>query len=685
MKIFTKNSFIILAVVFVFGLTALPATALAAIDLGTAGSFGVLSSTFTANGDVTAVTGDVGYTTLDGSGTITVTGGATSTPSPTQAGIDQGLALEALNALSCDYSFGSAQDLSLLSQPLAPGVYCVTGAQSIGTGGIILDGEGTYVFRSTGALDTVADSHVTLTGGASECNVFWTPLATTLGANTSFAGTVIDTAAITVGSTVTWLGRALSYGKTVTTDTDIITAPASCVVSPESAASGTLQVIKTVVNSYAGTATSSDFILHVKLAGSEVDGSPLAGTTTPGNSYSLAAGDYIISETASSSYVATFSGDCDSDGNITLTSGATSTCTITNVDIAPPVVVPVVVIPVVTRSRSGSSGYSYSAPPLIDVVKVPSPLALPNGPGLVTYTYTLRNKGTVSLTNIKMVDDSCSIVTLISGDANNNDKLDVNETWIYRCSSMLSKTHTNIVVATGWANGMVATDIANSTVAVGVPGLPNTGLVTPLIHVTKTSNPLSLPAGGGMVVYTEKVSNPGINPLNNVSLTDDKCSPLKYVSGDTNRDSKLDVNETWTYTCVAVLFKTTTNYAIASGEVNGVVTRDLAVATVTVTPNFPNTGLSPLSYASDQKISRTEAIATFLRSLDLSAEGDDVVALQTILEQKNLLSIPSGVAKGYFGSLTRSAIIRYQESVGLPMVGVFGPLTRAKIISDLEE
>lgn len=198
-------------------------------SLGTAATFGILSSTFTRNGGVTAITGDLGYTTLSGGGSNTVTGTThVADATYTQAGTDQGTALTALNAQSCDFTFGSPTDLSLESQPLAPGVYCISAATSIGTGGITLSGSGTYIFRITGALTTVDNSDVTLTGGATACNVFWTPTAaTTLGANTTFSGTVIDDSGITVGSTTSWTGRALAFGETVTTDTDTITVP-SC-------------------------------------------------------------------------------------------------------------------------------------------------------------------------------------------------------------------------------------------------------------------------------------------------------------------------------------------------------------------------------------------------------------------------------------------------------------------------
>jgi hypothetical protein len=203
-------------------------------DLSTAGNFGILASTYTNTVAGTTVNGDVGFTT--GPAVAPTVSGTTHTADGTYntAGTDQGNALSSLNAQTCDFNFSSATDLSLLPQPLTPGVYCITAAASIGTGGITLNGAGTYIFRINGALTSVANSNVTLSGGASACDVFWTPTsATTLGANSSFIGTDIDAAGITVGSTVTWEGRALAFGGTVTTNVDTINTPSCSTPTPE--------------------------------------------------------------------------------------------------------------------------------------------------------------------------------------------------------------------------------------------------------------------------------------------------------------------------------------------------------------------------------------------------------------------------------------------------------------------
>lgn len=367
------------------------------------------------------------------------------------------------------------------------------------------------------------------------------------------------------GSTID--GRLLARNALVTLNNTTV-SKAVCTVAPATPSTSTrinnnsITVIKYVINDNGGTAKYTDFPLFI-------NGNPASS----GQSVEFSSGLYTVTETSPAKYSATFSGDCNAAGQITHGGINThnSVCVITNDDIGTPLPVPPV-------------------PPIIDVVKVPSPLSLPAGPGSVAYTYTLRNIGTVPVTDITMIGDTCSPINLISGDINSNAKLEVTETWTYRCSTTLTETHTNTVVATGWANGLTATDVAHATVVVGTP------IVPPLIHVTKVPNPLTLFAGGGVVTYTEKVTNPGTVALSNVILVDDKCVPMAYISGDTNRDSKLDPTETWTYTCKTNLTKTTNNTANASGEANGLIARDFAIATVVVTPvapTLPATGFAP--------------------------------------------------------------------------------------------
>ena len=82
--------------------------------------------------------------------------------------------------------------------------------------------------------------------------------------------------------------------------------------------------------------------------------------------------------------------------------------------------------------------------------------------------------------------------------------------------------------------------------------------VQPAIDVTKTANPTEL-LQTGAVTYTYSVRNTGDVPLADVAtrITDDKCAPVTYVSGDEDLDGLLDTptsifedsaDETWLFT-----------------------------------------------------------------------------------------------------------------------------------------
>ncbi len=585
MKKFSKQvAGVVLAVFVLFGLAGtIAAQAATTPSIGAASTFGILGSTYTNTVAGTTVNGDVGYTTGPAVAP-TVNGTTYISPNSTysQAGTDQATALTNLNGQACTFTF-AAGAINLATDTThgalgiyTPGVYCTTGAgdASIGTGGITLNGAGTYIFRINGALTTVANSNVTLTGGASAGDVFWTPTAaTTLGANTTFKGTDIDDAGITIGSTVTWIGRALAFGGTISTDVDTITVPT------------TLHVIKLVVG---GTAVPSNFNISVKNAGVNVPGSPAAGAAAPGTSYTLSAGTYVVSETANASYTQSFTGDCNTSGSVTLAAGDDKICTVVNTAIPLAPVAPSVAI------NSGGGAIM----PVIGITKIPTPLALPQGPGSVTYNYTVRNAGgQEALINVALTDDKCSPITFISGDLNGNGKLDPGETWKYACTTTLSKTTTNTVIVTAEGNSVtnalgyhqhaIATAVA--TVVVGQ------SIMSPLINIIKVPSRLTpFPVGGGNVTYAYTVTNPGAVAVHNVSVTDNKCSPVNYFSGDTNGNGLLDPGESWIYTCQTYISASTMNIATVKGSANGFTALGYAFATVLVaTPGLPNTGFPP--------------------------------------------------------------------------------------------
>ncbi|HVY54437.1 MAG TPA: peptidoglycan-binding domain-containing protein, partial [Thermodesulfobacteriota bacterium] len=62
---------------------------------------------------------------------------------------------------------------------------------------------------------------------------------------------------------------------------------------------------------------------------------------------------------------------------------------------------------------------------------------------------------------------------------------------------------------------------------------------------------------------------------------------------------------------------------------------------------------------------------SFTKDLTVGSSGADVTALQ------NALGVSP--ATGYFGSITKAAVVAYQSAHGIPATGYVGPLTRASL------
>jgi len=157
----------------------------------------------------------------------------------------------------------------------------------------------------------------------------------------------------------------------------------------------------------------------------------------------------------------------------------------------------------------------------------------------------------------------------------------------YTASFSGDSTNGNITLAAGDNKTVTITNQDNPPASSGGSGY--TAPIPPLINVIKTPEPLALTSGQGLVTYTYKVTNPGTVALSTVSVTDDKITPVNYVSGDVNADNLLQTNETWIYTGKMNLSATTMNTATAKGSANGMTATDIAYATVVVsgTPIVP--------------------------------------------------------------------------------------------------
>jgi len=75
--------------------------------------------------------------------------------------------------------------------------------------------------------------------------------------------------------------------------------------------------------------------------------------------------------------------------------------------------------------------------------------------------------------------------------------------------------------------------------------------------------------------------------------------------------------------------------------------------------------------------------STFYRDLTIGSSGLDVIQLQNFLKTSGFLTMPASVGEGYFGNLTKEALIQYQLSKDIqPASGYFGSKTRAVVIHD---
>ena len=65
------------------------------------------------------------------------------------------------------------------------------------------------------------------------------------------------------------------------------------------------------------------------------------------------------------------------------------------------------------------------------------------------------------------------------------------------------------------------------------------------------------------------------------------------------------------------------------------------------------------------------------QDLTLGSTGQGVVVLQGLLSEMGYLSVPANIPLGYYGTMTRTALAKYQAAQSvLPAVGYFGPVSK---------
>ncbi len=194
---------------------------------GTADGFVILAYSTVTNTGSTAVTGDLGLspgTSVVGfpPGTLTGTihaGNATAA----QAQVDF---TTALNDAAARTPVTTVTGDTLGGLNLTPGVYG-GGALSL-TGVLTLTGDANaiWIIKAASPLDTATGSQVILGGTARAANVYWVVgSSATLGADSTFKGTIMAYASITMYAGVALEGRAFAQTGAVTLASDAIVKP----------------------------------------------------------------------------------------------------------------------------------------------------------------------------------------------------------------------------------------------------------------------------------------------------------------------------------------------------------------------------------------------------------------------------------------------------------------------------
>ncbi len=231
------------AALLAIGLLASPRPAAAAgptvVDLGRAAPFAILAGAGVgAAKDPSHVTGEIGAyplpavsgrldTGVDG---VVHRGGAIAQLA--QADLATAYAVAAAATPT-----GPGLGASVEGGAFVGGVYALAGDSISIRGHLVLDGEGdrdaSWVFQVPSDLATSPDSTIELVNGAQACHVFWqVGGAATLGAGSTFAGTILATKAVNVGGGVTLDGRLFTTTGRVLLDGDAIRLPVCTSAAP---------------------------------------------------------------------------------------------------------------------------------------------------------------------------------------------------------------------------------------------------------------------------------------------------------------------------------------------------------------------------------------------------------------------------------------------------------------------
>ena len=169
----------------------------------------------------------------------------------------------------------------------------------------------------------------------------------------------------------------------------------------------------------------------------------------------------------------------------------------------------------------------------------------------IKWRYTVTNTGNTPLTGVTVKDNMPGVTPApVSGDDNNDGKLDPSEIWIFEASGVaVEGPYTN----TGTADSNETEPATDDSNYFGV----KTGLAIQKVTVfgDQVGDGLSIPIGSD-IEWRYTVTNAGNVPLSGITVTDNMpgVNPVR-ISGDTNNNQVLDLTEVWIYEASGVAIK----------------------------------------------------------------------------------------------------------------------------------
>jgi len=208
----------------------------APVGLGTDTSFAVLAGQTITNTGPSVISGSIGV-----SPGAAITGFPPGTVNNGTRHAADGVAGQGQLDLTTAYNSAAGRtpvtvesNPDLSGQTLAPGVYKGTSTLSL-TGTVTLNGQNdansVFIFQAASTLITASGSRVSLTGGATWCNVFWqVGSSATLGTNSTFVGNIMALTSASLNTGATVMGRVLARNGAVTLQDNTFTQP-TCTAS----------------------------------------------------------------------------------------------------------------------------------------------------------------------------------------------------------------------------------------------------------------------------------------------------------------------------------------------------------------------------------------------------------------------------------------------------------------------